>query len=174
VPCLPAGGSRGVSCHRASQPEADPSAGAQRPYRGALVSRLGDCRLVTPWLTGCGAPTPLPYHCWVDVRPVNWWVTTGRAPRCPAPATDATYGARRGAGRFTRRGSDATSVAELAAATGMSKAAVSYHFPTKNDLLHALAEPLLDSPGRAHRPPPDHAALARWSAGPARGLPHLR
>ena len=47
--------------------------------------------------------------------------------------------------RFTQRGYDATSVAELAAATGMSKAAVSYHFPTKNDLLHAVADPLLDS-----------------------------
>ena len=46
---------------------------------------------------------------------------------------------------FTRRGYDATSVAELAAATGMSKAAVSYHFRTKNDLLHAIADPLLDS-----------------------------
>ena len=45
---------------------------------------------------------------------------------------------------FTRRGYDATSVAELATATGMSKAAVSYHFRTKNDLLHALADPLLD------------------------------
>jgi AcrR family transcriptional regulator len=45
---------------------------------------------------------------------------------------------------FTQRGYDATSVAELAAATGMSKAAVSYHFRTKNDLLHALAEPLLE------------------------------
>ena len=46
---------------------------------------------------------------------------------------------------FTQRGYDATSVAELAAATGMSKAAVSYHFPAKNDLLHAVADPLLDS-----------------------------
>jgi AcrR family transcriptional regulator len=46
---------------------------------------------------------------------------------------------------FTHRGYDATSVADLAAATGMSKAAVSYHFPTKNDLLHAVADPLLDS-----------------------------
>ena len=46
---------------------------------------------------------------------------------------------------FTQRGYDATSVAELAAATGMSKAAVSYHFRTKNDLLHAIADPLLDS-----------------------------
>lgn len=45
---------------------------------------------------------------------------------------------------FARRGYDGTSVAELAAATGMSKAAVSYHFPTKNDLLHALVDPLLD------------------------------
>ena len=46
---------------------------------------------------------------------------------------------------FTQRGYDATSVAELAATTGMSKAAVSYHFRTKNDLLHALTDPLLDS-----------------------------
>jgi AcrR family transcriptional regulator len=46
---------------------------------------------------------------------------------------------------FGRRGYDATSVAELAAATGMSKAAVSYHFRSKNDLLHAVADPLLDS-----------------------------
>ena len=46
---------------------------------------------------------------------------------------------------FTKRGYDATSVADLAATTGMSKAAVSYHFPTKNDLLHALADPLLDA-----------------------------
>src|SRR5437868_9457164 len=45
---------------------------------------------------------------------------------------------------FATRGYEATTVAELAAATGMSKAAVSYHFRTKNDLLHALAEPLLD------------------------------
>jgi AcrR family transcriptional regulator len=45
---------------------------------------------------------------------------------------------------FAARGYEATTVAELAAATGMSKAAVSYHFRTKDDLLHALAEPLLD------------------------------
>src|SRR5919206_5275860 len=45
---------------------------------------------------------------------------------------------------FATRGYDATSVADLAAATGMSKAAVSYHFRTKNDLLHALVDPLLD------------------------------
>ena len=46
---------------------------------------------------------------------------------------------------FTGRGYDATSIAELATTTGMSKAAVSYHFRTKNDLLHAVADPLLDS-----------------------------
>jgi AcrR family transcriptional regulator len=46
---------------------------------------------------------------------------------------------------FAQRGYDGTTVAELAAATAVSKAAVSYHFPTKDDLLHALADPLLDS-----------------------------
>ena len=46
---------------------------------------------------------------------------------------------------FTQRGYNATSVAELAATTGMSKAAVSYHFRSKNDLLHAAADPLLDN-----------------------------
>jgi AcrR family transcriptional regulator len=59
---------------------------------------------------------------------------------------------------FTQRGYDATSVAELAAATGMSKAAVSYHFRTKNDLLHAAADPLLDSLDALvdrHPPAPD-------------------
>ena len=84
---------------------------------------------------------------------------------------------------FTRRGYDATSVAELAAATGMSKAAVSYHFPTKDDLLHALADPLLDDldalidrhPARPHWPNEvqallddyltaltDHSQVAAW------------
>ena len=68
---------------------------------------------------------------------------------------------------FTSRGYDATSVAELAAATGMSKAAVSYHFPTKDDLLHALADPLLDNldalierhPPRPHWPDEVQALL---------------
>jgi AcrR family transcriptional regulator len=85
--------------------------------------------------------------------------------------------------RFTRRGYDATSVAELAAATGMSKAAVSYHFRTKNDLLHALTDPLLDNldalierhPPRPHWPDEvqalledyltaltDHSQVAAW------------
>src|SRR6478736_4219260 len=68
---------------------------------------------------------------------------------------------------FTSRGYDATSVAELAAATGMSKAAVSYHFHTKNDLLHALADPLLEEldalierhPSRPHWPDEVQALL---------------
>ncbi len=63
---------------------------------------------------------------------------------------------------FTQRGYDATSVAELAATTGMSKAAVSYHFRTKNDLLHALTDPLLDSLDALvdRHPPAPH-----WPAG---------
>jgi AcrR family transcriptional regulator len=63
---------------------------------------------------------------------------------------------------FTQRGYDATSVAELAATTGMSKAAVSYHFRTKNDLLHALTDPLLDSlDALVDRHPP----APQWPAG---------
>ena len=46
---------------------------------------------------------------------------------------------------FAERGYHATSVAELAAATGMSKAAVSYHFPTKNDLLQDRKSTRLNS-----------------------------
>jgi AcrR family transcriptional regulator len=44
----------------------------------------------------------------------------------------------------------------------MSKAAVSYHFGTKNDLLHALADPLLDSlDALVERHPP----APRWPDG---------
>jgi AcrR family transcriptional regulator len=63
---------------------------------------------------------------------------------------------------FTQRGYDGTSVAELATTTGMSKAAVSYHFRTKNDLLHALTDPLLDSlDALVDRHPP----APQWPAG---------
>jgi AcrR family transcriptional regulator len=77
-------------------------------------------------------------------RPSSNWFTPGRR---TVPGTrnrrDTLLAAALNS--FTQRGYDATSVAELAAATGMSKAAVSYHFRTKNDLLHAVADPLLDS-----------------------------
>ena len=63
---------------------------------------------------------------------------------------------------FTRRGYEATSVAELAAATGMSKAAVSYHFRTKEDLLHALADPLLDDLDALIQ---RHPRVPRWPDG---------
>lgn len=45
---------------------------------------------------------------------------------------------------FGERGYEGTSVADLAAATGLSKAAFVYHFQSKEDLLFELAEPLLD------------------------------
>ena len=64
--------------------------------------------------------------------------------RLPGPRNRRDTLLRAALDGFTRRGYDGTSVAELATATGMSKAAVSYHFPTKNDLLHALVDPLLD------------------------------
>lgn len=45
---------------------------------------------------------------------------------------------------FVERGYEGTSVADLAGATGLSKAAFVYHFSSKEDLLFELAEPLLD------------------------------
>ncbi len=44
---------------------------------------------------------------------------------------------------FKERGYEATSVAHIAAAAQMTKAAFSYHFPAKDDLLFAIAGPLL-------------------------------
>jgi AcrR family transcriptional regulator len=45
---------------------------------------------------------------------------------------------------FVDRGYEGTSVADLATATGLSKAAFVYHFESKEQLLFELAEPLLD------------------------------
>jgi AcrR family transcriptional regulator len=44
---------------------------------------------------------------------------------------------------FGRHGYQRTSLREIAALLGVSKAAVLYHFPTKAEILAALAEPLL-------------------------------
>ncbi len=45
--------------------------------------------------------------------------------------------------RFAERGFDGTSIADLAGATGLSKAAFSYHFASKDEILVELAEPLI-------------------------------
>ncbi len=45
---------------------------------------------------------------------------------------------------FVDRGYEGTSVAQLAAATSLSKAAFVYHFSSKEDLLFELSTPLLD------------------------------
>lgn len=45
---------------------------------------------------------------------------------------------------FAARGYAATSIGDLAAASGMSKAAFSYHFTDKDEILVELATPLLD------------------------------
>jgi AcrR family transcriptional regulator len=46
---------------------------------------------------------------------------------------------------FAARGYHATSVREIAERVGVTKTAVLYHFPTKADILGALAEPMLDA-----------------------------
>jgi len=45
---------------------------------------------------------------------------------------------------FGRQGYEGTGIAELASMTDMSKAAVGYHFPSKEHLLRELVQPLLD------------------------------
>ena len=45
---------------------------------------------------------------------------------------------------FATRGYDATSLQEIATALGVTKAALYYHFPSKAELLHSLADPFLD------------------------------
>ncbi len=46
---------------------------------------------------------------------------------------------------FTTSGYDATSVGDIARELGISKSAISYHFPKKEDLAEALANPYLDA-----------------------------
>ena len=45
---------------------------------------------------------------------------------------------------FAERGFDGTSIADLAAITGLSKAAFSYHFAGKDEILVELAVPLIE------------------------------
>lgn len=45
---------------------------------------------------------------------------------------------------FASRGYDGTSISEIADKLSVSKAAVSYHFPSKDDILFELATPLLE------------------------------
>ncbi|HEY1740323.1 MAG TPA: helix-turn-helix domain-containing protein, partial [Acidimicrobiia bacterium] len=43
---------------------------------------------------------------------------------------------------FTDKGYDATSLREIAERLGITKAALYYHFPSKEDILRALLEPI--------------------------------
>jgi AcrR family transcriptional regulator len=46
---------------------------------------------------------------------------------------------------FVQWGYEGTAISMLADEVGVTKAAITYHFPSKDDLLVALAEPLLDA-----------------------------
>lgn len=63
-------------------------------------------------------------------------------------------------GAFAKHGYDGTSIADLAAETGLSKAAYSYHFSGKDEILVELADPLLTDLEELvdGRPVPDSAA----------------
>ena len=72
--------------------------------------------------------------------------------------------------RLATRGHEGTTVAELATETGMSKAALSRHFRTKDDLLHALAS-AAEAPRYPHPTPPAQTRIARRGAVAARRVP---
>src|SRR6266508_392810 len=81
--CAAGRGSRGVSS-TARPSRKQTLLPAPGGLTGAGASRLGDCRLITLWRSGCGAPTPPTLHCWVDARPVNRltrWDATVPGPR---------------------------------------------------------------------------------------------
>ena len=59
--------------------------------------------------------------------------------------------------RFARSGYDATSLQQIAADLDVTKAALYYHFPSKAELLHSLADPLLDG---------ERTLLAGYTDGP--------
>jgi AcrR family transcriptional regulator len=58
---------------------------------------------------------------------------------------------------FATRSYDATSLQEIAAALDVTKAALYYHFPSKAELLHSLADPLIED---------ERTLLASYSDGP--------
>ncbi|MDR7276153.1 TetR/AcrR family transcriptional regulator [Catenuloplanes atrovinosus] len=63
----------------------------------------------------------------------------------PRPNTDTRAEAMRIAAElFATRGYEQTSLAEIAAHLGITKAALYYHFRSKTDLLRSLVDPLLD------------------------------
>jgi AcrR family transcriptional regulator len=63
--------------------------------------------------------------------------------------------------RFRVGGFVGTSIADLAGALGISKAAIYYHYRSKDALLHHLIDPLLDAIDACLRDDPDPAAPAR-------------
>ncbi|HET7517948.1 MAG TPA: TetR/AcrR family transcriptional regulator [Actinomycetes bacterium] len=74
--------------------------------------------------------------------------------------------ARLALARFRVGGFAGTSIADLAGALGISKAAIYYHYRSKDALLHHLIDPLLDAIDASIR---DHTTPAT-SARAARGL----
>ena len=68
---------------------------------------------------------------------------------------------------FASRGYHATSIREIAERLGLTKTAVLYHFPSKKDLLDALAAPMLDgmeaAVDAANRSGGDDFGRTRWA-----------
>jgi AcrR family transcriptional regulator len=78
---------------------------------------------------------------------------------------------RRALKLFTERGYDGVSIQMIASGTGLSKAAVSYHFGTKEDLLNAVVGPASSDLDASFeqvstaplKPPRRHETLAEYA-----------
>jgi AcrR family transcriptional regulator len=89
----------------------------------------------------------------MEDQPKNRW--TAASPASPWP-------------RFRIGGFVGTSIADLAGALGVSKAAIYYHYRSKDALLHRLIDPLLDAIDALH-PRPHHPGHFSPDTATARG-----
>ena len=73
---------------------------------------------------------------------------------------------------FVEQGYDGTSLREIAERLGFTKAALYYHFPSKDEILRALLEPfdeLIDELlGRLEAPTTSRSGPTRWSGSSTR------
>jgi AcrR family transcriptional regulator len=66
---------------------------------------------------------------------------------------------------FIDQGYDKTSLREVAERVGVTKAALYYHFASKDEIFRTLMEPLLDLQTQAMALLQEHPTLEEWSAG---------
>jgi AcrR family transcriptional regulator len=99
---------------------------------------------------------------------------TGRQVNCGAVTTDTRQRILDAATElFVERGYEATSLREIAERVGVTKAALYYHFPGKEDLLRALLEPLEEFQQKLLASMDGPVDRETWAAGSAESIDWL-